>query len=108
MKLFIIFRLVYLALQSKDVFFFPEGTMWSFGSSYDVFASLSFLFLGLVDMSFTSKICATSLARTNGLSGYPRLFRSTVVISYCGSTCTPRPDILTHLHLNKGTLKSCP
>ena len=38
----------------------------------------------------------------------PRLFRPTVAIPYCGSTCTPPPDRLTHLHLNKGTLKSCP
>src|SRR3954462_14608453 len=87
---------------------FPERTMWRFGSSYDVFASISFLFLSLVDMYFTYKTCATSLARTNGSSVYPRLFRSNVVIPYCGSTCTPPPDRLTHLHLNKGNLKSCP
>src|SRR3989337_4437148 len=87
---------------------FPERTMWHFGSSYDVFASLSFLFLGLVDMSFTLKTCATSLARTNGSSVYPRLLRSTIVIPHCGSTCTPPPIGLTHLHRNKGTLKSRP
>ena len=50
MKLFIIFGHVCLALQSHDVSF-SERTMWRFGSSYDVLASLSFIFLGLVDMS---------------------------------------------------------
>src|SRR3990170_7897169 len=87
---------------------FPKRTMWRFGSSYDVFASLYFLFLGLLDMSFTYKTYATSLARTNESSVYPRLLRSTVVIPYCGSTCTPPPVYLTHLHRNKGTLRSGP
>src|SRR3990170_2079731 len=87
---------------------FPERTMWHFGSSYDVFASFSFLFLGLVDMSFTYKTCATSLARTNGSSAYARLLRSTVVIPYCGSFVTPPRVRLTHLHRNKGTFKPRP
>src|SRR6266566_630763 len=87
---------------------FPERTMWRFGSLYDVFASLSFLFLGLVDMSFTKKTCATSLARTNGSSAYPRLLRSTIVILYYGSSITPPPLRLTHLHQNKGTFKPSP
>ena len=37
---------------SSHFILFPERNMWRFGSSYAVFASLSFLFLGLVDMSF--------------------------------------------------------
>src|SRR3990170_8835887 len=93
---------------TPTMFLFPERTMCHFGSPYDVFASLSFLFLGLVDMSFTWKTCTTSLARTNGSSVYPRLLRSTVVIPYYGSTCTPPTERLSHLHRNKGTLKSHP
>src|SRR3954465_14194822 len=99
---------MYVLPSTPRMSLFSERTMWRFGSSYDVFVSLSFLFLGLVDMSFTYITCATSLARTNESLVYPRFFRSTVVIPYCGSTCTPPPDRLTHLHLNKGTLKSCP
>src|SRR5215216_1290121 len=93
---------------TTTMFLFPERTMWHFGSTYDVFASLSFLFLGFVDMSFTKKTCAISLARTNGSSAYARLLRSTVVIPYCGSSVTPPRVILTHLHRNKGTFKPHP
>src|SRR3954471_8137135 len=90
---------------TPTMFLFPERTMWRFGSSSDVFFFLFFLFLSLVDMSFTYKIGATSLARTNGSSKYPRLLRSNDDIPYFLSTSTPPPVSLTHLHGNKGTLK---